>query len=207
MERLRSFSTLNSEIAGSYNRSKANNKNKINMETTKNNWALGEIANLPHEEKLLRKSGSKHYSHFIDSRYICIRPATEGQRGILMKVLGKVNSDRIIMVNGTPFCKDEREELFVGVRYFGYTFPTANQVMEALNILRANPDLQQKFEEASMHFNPTSTFWVSDTTRNLLLRKKPQFLSGRDDQLYPARDDSEHYRVTFAYFYKGALNW
>ena len=177
------------------------------METTENNWTLGELVNLPREEKLLKKSSSKSYSRYIGSRYICIREATEGQHGILMKVLGKTQDDRIIMVNGEPFSKDEREELFTGVHYFSYSFPRANEVMEALDIIRNNQDLLQKFEAASMHFNPNSTVWVSDTTRNMLLRKKPQFLRGRDGQLYPAYDDGEHYRVTFAYFHNGILNW
>ena len=81
------------------------------METTENNWTLGELVNLPRQEKLLKTSGPKSYSHFICSRYICIREATEGQRGILMKVLGKAYDDHIIMVNGEPFSKDECEEL------------------------------------------------------------------------------------------------
>ena len=177
------------------------------METTENNWTLGELVTLPREEKPLKKSGSKYYSRYIGSRYICIREATNGQRGILMKVLGKTDGDRIMIVNGEPFSKDDREELFVGKRYFSYPFPTAREVMEALDIISFDQDLQQKFEAASMHINPDSTFWVSDTTRNMLLRKKPQFLDGRDGQLYPARDDGEHYRVTFVYFYKGHLNW
>ena len=177
------------------------------METTENNWTLGELVTLPREEKPLKKSGSKYYSRYIGSRYICIREATNGQRGILMKVLGKTDGDRIIMVNGEPFSKDDREELFVGKRYFSYPFPTASAVMEALDIISFDQDLQQKFEAASMHINPDSTFWVSDTTRNMLLRKKPQFLDGRDGHLYPASDDGEHYRVTFVYFYKGHLNW
>ena len=177
------------------------------MDTTKNNWTLGEIANLPRQERQMKKSGTNSYSHYIGSRYICIREATDGQRGILMKVLGKTHSDRIIMANGQPFIKDDCDELFIGNSYFSYPFPRDKEVMEALDIIRNNQDLLQKFEEASMHVNPDSTFWVSDTTRNMLLRKKPQFLGGRDGQLYPARDDSEHYRVTFVYFYKGSLSW
>ena len=177
------------------------------METTENNWALGEIATLPHEEKLLKKSGTKSYLRYIGSRYICIREATPGQRGILMKVLGKANGNRFMMINGEPFSKDDREELFVGVRYFSYPFPAASAVKEALDIIRNNQDLQRKFEEASMNFTPDSTFWVSDTTRNMLLRKKPQFLNGSDGLTYPNHDDGEHYRVTFVYFYKGSINW
>lgn len=177
------------------------------METTENNWTLGELVTLPREEKLLKKGGTTSYSRYIASRYICIREATDGHSGILMKVLGKTSGERIMMMNGEPFCKEDREELFLGKRYFSYPFPTANAVMDALDIVRNNQDLQQKFEAASMDFTPDSTFWVSETTRNMLLQKKPQFVSGRDGQLYPARDDGEHYRVTFVYFYKGSLNW
>lgn len=177
------------------------------METTENNWTLGEMATLPREEKLLKESGMKSYSHYIASRYICIREATDRQRGILMKVLGKMDSDRIMIVNGKPFSKDDREELFAGRRYYSYPFPTASTVREALDIIRNDQDLQQKFEAASMHINPDSTFWVSDTTHNMLMQKKLQFLGGRDGQLYPASDDGLHYRVTFVYFYKGNLNW
>ena len=177
------------------------------METNGNSWILGELATLPREEKLLKKSGMTSYMHLIGSRYICIREATDNQRGILMKVLGKVSSDRISFKNGKPFCKDDHEELFYGSRYFSYPFPSANQITEALDILRSNQDLQQKFEKASMHFNPDSTFWVSDTTRNVFLRKIAQFLNGHDGQLYPANDNSEHYRITFVYFNNGKLNW
>ena len=49
------------------------------MESTENNWTLGENVNLPRQEKGL-KSGSTSYVHYIASRYICIREATEGDR-------------------------------------------------------------------------------------------------------------------------------
>ena len=176
------------------------------METNGNNWGLGELVTLPREERILKKSGTTEYMHIIGSRYICIREATNKQRGILMRVLGKANGDRITIENGKPFCKDDHEELFYGSRYFSYPFPSASQITEALDILRANQDLQQKFEKASMHLNPDSTFWVSDTTRNVILRKIAQFVNGHDGQLYPA-NDNEHYRITFVYFYKGNLNW
>ena len=44
------------------------------------------------------------------SRYICIREATAGQRGILLKVLGKTTRENIIMRGGKPFCKDDKYE-------------------------------------------------------------------------------------------------
>ena len=177
------------------------------MEIKENNWKMGEIVHLPREEKLLKKSYLISYSNYIGSRYICIREETEGKRGILMKVLGKADGDKIMIVDGKPFGKDDREEPFAGYNYFSYPFPRATEVMEAIDIIRGNQDLQQKFDKASMHINPDSTFWVKDTTRNMFLRKKLQVLGGRDGQLYPAGDDNEHYRITFVYFYKGNLIW
>ena len=177
------------------------------MDTKANNWTLGEIVTLKREEKELKKNGMKSYSYFIGSRYICIREATDDQRGILMKVLGKVDCDRIKTVNGEPFSKDNRAELFMSDQYFSYPFPTANNVMEALNILRDNHDLLHLLEKASMHVNPNSTFWVWETTRNMLFQKKPMFLNSRDGQLYPSNGDDNHYRLTFVYFYKGELIW
>lgn len=177
------------------------------MNTVKNNWTLGETATLPRKSEQLRKSGSTVYDRCIGSRYICIREASETRRGILMKVLGHTYDNHIKIVNGQPFCKDDRDELFFGVRYFSYPFPSAREVQEALDIIRDNQSLLQKFEEASMHVNPSSTFWVNDTTRNMLFLKKPQYLDSQDGQLYPATAGSKHYRVTFAYFYKDTLSW
>jgi hypothetical protein len=177
------------------------------METYKNKWTLGEIVTLDRKEKLLKESGSTIYERFIRSRYICIREANEGQRGILMKVLGKTDSSQIRIVNGQPFCMDDYEELFEGDRCFSFPFPSANEVKEALGIIRYNQSLLQKFENASMHINPNSTFWVNDITRNMLFMKKPQYYSARDGRLSPAKDNSNHYRITFVYFREGELTW
>lgn len=177
------------------------------MSPTTNNWNLGEMATLKRQEKVLKKGSTVSYMRYIASRYICIQEATEEQPGILMKVLGKTYSENINIVNGEPFTKDDREELFSGVNYFSYPFPTNSEVLEALNILRDNQTLIKKFEEASMHVNPNSTFWVSDTKRNMLLLRKAQYVSGRDGQTYPASKDSECYRITFVRFDKGGLTW
>ncbi len=176
------------------------------MDEIKNNWTLGELVTLPHEEKILKKGSVNCYLRYIGSNYVCIREAADGQRGILMKVMGKTDSERIIMVNGTPFSKDSREDLFASTRYLSYPFPTASEVIEALDIIRANPALYQKFKESSMRVNPDSTFWVSDTTRSMFFQKKLQYLDALDGQLHPD-DDAQHYRVTFVYFYRNTLNW
>ena len=177
------------------------------MDSKENNWIVGETVTIKRMEKLLKESGSISYVQYVSSRYICIREDSGEQRGILLKVLGKAYSDQIGMVNGQPFCKDDSEELFAGHRYSSYPFPSAKQVQEVLEILRNNKSLLQKFESASMHINPDSTFWINDTARNMLLMKKPQILSGRDGQIYPVRDDVNHYRISIVYFSKDSLNW
>ena len=176
------------------------------MESDKTNWTLGEIATLPKMERPL-KSGSIAYVQYITSRYICIREATNGQRGILLKVLGKAYSDQVRLVKGEPFCKDDSEELFDGHRYYSFPFPSAKDTQEVLDILKGDESLVKKFQEASMHINPNSTFWVSDTVRNKFLRKNMQILDGRDGQLRPASEDGLHYRISIVYFHNGSLGW
>jgi hypothetical protein len=177
------------------------------MESNKNYWTLGEIATLPKQERPLKQSGSTTYVQYITSRYVCIREATDRQRGILVKVLGKAYSDQVGIVNGEPFSKDDHDELFVGHRYYSFPFPQAKDVKEVLDIIEDNQDLLQKFQAASMHINPNSTFWVSDTVRNMFFLKKPQILSGHDGQLCPPSDDDNHYRLSIVYFFKGSLIW
>ena len=88
------------------------------MEPNKNNWTLGELVTLSRQEKPLKNGGLSQYGCYIGSRYICIREETEGKRGILLKVLGKVFSDQVKIVDGKPFSKDEVAELFMGHSYF-----------------------------------------------------------------------------------------
>ena len=98
-------------------------------------------------------------------------------------------------------------QTFDGDRFYSYPFPSAREVQEVLEILKWNQDLVNKFEDASMHVNPDSTFWISDTTRNMLFLKKLQVLSARDGQICPANDDGQYYRLSVVYFYKGSLVW
>ena len=177
------------------------------MDSNKNNWTLGEVITLKRTQRTLKESGSTSYAQYISSRYICIREDHDGQNGILVKVLGKAYSGQIGMVNGQPFCKDDHEELFAGHRYCSYPFPSVKEVQEVLDIIRDDKSLLQKFEAASMHINPNSTFWVRDTSRNMLFMRKPQFFGGRNGQLYSARDDDYHYRLSIVYFSNGSLIW
>ena len=177
------------------------------MESNDKKWKLGEIATLPRTEKVLKDGDSTSYARYIGSRYICIREATEGQNGILMKVLGKAFSDQVKLVGGEPFGKDDGEELFSGRRSYSYPFPSANEVKEVLDILRGNPSLLQKFEEAKMHVNPDGIFWVRETTRSTFLKKNLQVYGGRNGQLYNPSDDINYYRITIVYFDKDQLIW
>lgn len=177
------------------------------METSAYNWSVGELVSLPWSERLLKKSGSTSYAVLVSSSYICVREATDEQPGILVKVLGKLTRNQIMLVNGNPFCKDDRDYRFKGKCYYSYPFPLADDLKEALDIIDANPSLQQRFEEESMRFNPSSTFWVRSITRSILGTKKLQFFDAGTGLLSKARDATPHYRLTIAHFNKEELSW
>ena len=177
------------------------------MEPNKNNWTLGELVTLSRQEKPLKNGGLSQYGCYIGSRYICIREETEGKRGILLKVLGKVFSDQVKIVDGKPFSKDEVAELFMGHSYLSYPYQSVKDVKEVLDILRGNADLLQAFEKAKMHINPNSSFWVSETARNKFMLKIPQVYDSHQDILCTASDDTPYYRITMVYFAKGNLTW
>lgn len=177
------------------------------MASTENNWHLGEIVTLPRTEIVLKKSASTVYEQLIGSRYICVCEATDSQRGILAKVLGKFPQEHIMTVGGQPFSKDDCEELFEGMRYFSYPFPMVKDVQEVVDILRNNPNLIQTFEKASMHINPKSKFWVNKTESRLLVRKKPQCYDASSKQIDKPSKDEAPYRLTMVYFNKEKLSW
>jgi len=169
---------------------------------TKNDWSVGELVSLKQTTTLLKKFGKKLYSEFQCSHYLCIREATKGQRGILVKGLGKVRRERIMLVSGQPFIKDERDELFVGKHYYGFPFPTVDELKEVLDIVRSNMDIQQQLIDNGMFFYPKGTFWVSNTKSLFLgLKQKPQYYDPSTDCLATAKShDERHQRITLAYF-------
>ena len=175
------------------------------IESNESNWRLGELVSLSWNNKLIKKSGRSSYAYCAVSHYICVREATDGQCGILLKVLGKISKEHIMFVNGEPFCKDEREDLFKGKRYFSFPFPTVNALKEVLEIVGANEALKGRFEAESMKFNPASTFWVREAAGGLL-SKKPQYYDAVSGQLCKATDGTAHYRLTIAYFNKNEMN-
>ena len=166
------------------------------------NWRLGELVNLSWNYKEIKMSGDKTYAYYTESHYVCVREATDGQRGILVKGLGKIQRERVMLVNGEPFCKDEREELFMGKRYFSLPFPTADELKEVLDIVRFDMKIQQILIDNGMFFNPNGTFWVSDTKSQLFgLKRSPQYYDPSTGCLATAKHlDERHNRITIAYF-------
>lgn len=171
------------------------------MESNNNKWKVGELVTLPKTSRQLKITNYKTYERFIGSRYICIREATDNQFGILLKVLGRIPAEHIMMVCDEPYCKDDSTELFEGMCYFSYPFPKLNELKEVLETLRNNPDLLPKLDAASMHINPKSTYWIRETTKKLFIRK-PQCYDVSTDSLSTATDDAAPYRLTMLFFSK-----
>ena len=168
-------------------------------------WKVGEVVHLPRTVAPIYESTTKSYERLVNSRYICIREWAEGQQGILMKVLGKMPREHIMMKGGEPFCKDEKSEDFSTNSYYSYRFPSVEELKEALDIIRGNWELIDAFEKASMHINPNSTFWVRETVSRLMFLKKLQFLYAPTGKLFSADDDTAHYRVTIVHFEKSKI--
>ena len=70
------------------------------------------------------------------------------------------------------------------------------ELKEVLGIIRNNRSLLQQFEEASMHINPQSKFWVNETVNHMLVMKKLQYYDAASDSLLPAADTDIAYRLT-----------
>ena len=133
------------------------------------------------------KDGHTSYGRIAGSRHICIREATDGQRGMLLKVLGKTPRHQIKVIAGEPFCKDDKYEGFGNDTYYTYRFPTTDELKEALAILRGNADLLAKFDAASMHINPNSTFWVRETASYMFFGKNCNIMIQNPTPLHPHR--------------------
>ena len=171
------------------------------MEPKENKWKLGELVVFPRTYTQI-KGGRTSYDQMVGSRYICIREASDGKQGILLKVLGRAPQYHIKVIAGEPFCKDDKFEGFDDDTYYSYRFPTTDEVKEVLGILRENRELLDVFEKASMHINPYSTFWVRETVSKLYFLKNLQYYDSKKDVVLTSTgDDREiNYRITIAYF-------
>lgn len=172
------------------------------LKTAKNEWNVGELVTLQWTRTHLIKEGKALYSNYINSHYFCIREATKGQRGILIKNLGKTRQNNIMLVSGNPFCKDDFDNMFLNKHYFSFSFPMAEELKEVLDILRSDIDIQQKLLDNNMITNPNGTFWVNDTKSQFLgLKQKLQYYDSPTDSLVTANSQNErHQRITIVYF-------
>jgi len=172
------------------------------LKTAKNEWSVGELVTLKWTRTHLIKEGKASYSYMINSRYFCIREATESQRGILIKSLGKTQQNHIMLVGGEPFCKDDVDDMFLNRHYFSFSFPMAEELKEVLDILRSDIDIQQNLLNNNMIINPNCTFWVNDTKSQFLgLKRKLQYYDPPTDSLVTANNQNErHQRITIVYF-------
>jgi hypothetical protein len=177
------------------------------MKLTETNWKIGEIVFLPKKEELLRKGNGMEFKRVIGSRYFCIREAAKGQRGILIKILGQYKPKHIMIVDGEPYSKDHLEDMFEGVRYYSYPFPSVKDIKEVLDILRSKPTLMKKYWDTSVAINLQSKFWVKEIARNLLFTKKPQCYDAQSDSLCSPAVNEMPYRLTIAYFFEGEIDW
>lgn len=173
------------------------------MESDKKNWKLGEVVLLPRQTSKINKK----YEYQMTSRYICIREASEGQRGILLKVLGETARKHIMIQGGKPFCKDDKFEGLYSSTYYSFRFPSVKELKEVLEILKKDENLLEIFKKAGMPINPNSTFWVRDTASRLFFLKKPQYYDANHGPLTATSDDETHHRLTIAYFYKSNVSW
>lgn len=165
-----------------------------------NKWRIGQNVSLAWETKLVKKNRNNSYERMIGSNYICIREATDGRYGILLRVLDKARASSIKLVRGQPFFLDESTGLFEGYSFSSYSSPSLAELKEVLAILRSNQSLLDRFEEAKMPISLQSLFWVNETARNILFMKKPLCYDPSTDSLCIASDPVEPCRLTMVYF-------
>lgn len=165
-----------------------------------NKWRIGQNVSLAWETKLVKKNRNNSYERMIGSNYICIREATDGRYGILLRVLDKSRASSIKLVRGQPFFLDECTGLFEGYSFSSYSSPSLAELKEVLAILRSNQSLLDRFEEAKMPISLQSLFWVNETARNILFMKKPLCYDPSTDSLCIASDPVEPCRLTMVYF-------
>lgn len=174
------------------------------MVQNKENWKVGEIVNLTWTSDKFKTSGETVYYHFFGSRFLCIKqPDDENKVAIFVKVLGKTSPADVMMVGGEPFCKDQKDDLFTGVSYSSFRFPKLDDLKEVLQIIRDNPEFKSCLEEAGMHINLDSTFWVRESIRGHLLQKKPQIYNAGNGCLSAISNDTPHYRLAIVFFTDG----
>ena len=177
------------------------------MEPITTNWKTGDIVTLQCAEKTLKTKGNSIYKEFVASRYVCVREASKGERGILVKVLGKAPDSSLEIIEDRPFAKDGVEQLLDDIIYYSYPFAKAMEIEEVLSIICHTPELLNVFESISMHIDTEATFWVRETTRNMLFMKQLQYFDASQSLTCVAKENEAHYRLSIVYYYNSELVW
>lgn len=177
------------------------------MEPITSNWKTGDIVTLQRIDKMLKKNSTTAYKELVSSRYVCVREASKGERGILVKVLGKAPDSSLEIIEDRPFAKDGVEQLLDDIIYYSYPFAKAMEIEEVLSIICHNPELLNVFESISMHIDTEATFWVRETTRNMLFMKQLQFFDASQSLTCVAKENEAHYRLSIVYYYNSELVW
>lgn len=170
------------------------------MESNINKWSIGQKVSLSWKTKQLKKNKKNSYERMIRSNYICIREASDGHNGILLRVLDNAKASSVMLISGQPFFMDESARLFEGFSYSSYSTPSLAELKEILAILGSNSSLLVRFDEASMPINLKSLFWVNETARNTFFQKKPLCYNPSTDSLCIASDPVAPCRLTLVYF-------
>ena len=170
------------------------------MESNINKWSIGQKVSLSWKTKQLKKNKKNSYERMIRSNYICIREASDGHNGILLRVLDNAKASSVMLISGQPFFMDESARLFEGFIYSSYSTPSLAELKEILAILGSNSSLLVRFDEASMPINLKSLFWVNETARNTFFQKKPLCYNPSTDSLCIASDPVAPCRLTLVYF-------
>jgi hypothetical protein len=170
------------------------------MESNINKWSIGQKVSLSWKTKQLKKNKKNSYERMIGSNYICIREASDGHNGILLRVLDNAKASSVMLISGQPFFMDESARLFEGFSYSSYSTPSLAELKEILAILGSNSSLLVRFDEASMPINLKSLFWVNETARNTFFQKKPLCYNPSTDSLCIASDPVAPCRLTLVYF-------
>lgn len=177
------------------------------MEPITSKWKTGDIVTLQRAEKTLKTTDNSFFKEFVNSRYVCVREASKGERGILVKVLGKAPVSSLEIIEDRPFAKDGIDQMFDNVNYYSYPFAKAIEIEEVLSIIRHNQGLLNVFESISMHIDTEATFWVRETTRNMLFMKQLQYFDASQSLICVAKENEAHYRLSIVYYYNSELVW
>lgn len=165
-------------------------------------WSLGEFVKVPHYTETIGKKDGKKYKHLWERRYICVREATEGQQGILIKVLDRATSVQLQLMGGEPFYRDGKVVNKDRRNYYGFQFPKLEELKVVLDLLKQNELVTMKLREKWSHFDLTGLFWIRELkSRFFGFQKKPQYYDNKTKQVAVGKGGNKRIqRISIIYF-------